>query len=100
MTTAMEYRKDAELGEVYVDNLKSKNEQSLVRSHGMAVASEMFDTLKDGVPFNQGDLVGELSTLNHLKPKTQLSIISAVCRWLAAEDDPQLNKIGGKFVLA
>jgi hypothetical protein len=99
--SAEEYlRFAAEFGPVEVAGLASEDEQRLVELHGVAVSMEIFDTLRSGIPFSQGSLVGELCTLETYKPKTQLSIISAVCRWLAAEKiEPQLIKVAGRYMV-
>ena len=96
---AEDYRKYAREPPDEGDALASEHERPLIRNHGVAVLMEIFDTVYVGSPFTGMSLVDELSTIKGYELKTRYCIISAVLRWAAARDEPQVRKVGGKWVL-
>ena len=80
-------------------SLSSVHERPLIKRHGIAVLMEIFDALRVNVKFTATSLVGELCTLQHLSPKSQLCILSAVLRWATARPNPQVRKSGGFWLL-
>lgn len=99
LATAEDYRRYAKENPYEGNILPNKSEHGLAKYHGVAVLMEIFDVVHVGVQFNSTELVDELSTLVGYMPKTRYCIISAVLRWAAAQDEPQIRKVGGKWVL-
>lgn len=99
LAAAEDYRKYAREHPDEGDALASKRERPLIRNHGVAVLMEIFDTVYVGSPFTGMSLVNELSTIRGYELKTRYCIVSAVLRWAAAQDEPQVRKVGGKWVL-
>ncbi len=100
LATAQDYRDYAR--EQPVDGkelLTSVSEQGIIGRHGIAVLMEIFDSVDVEVPFTGVSLVGELSTLETYAYHGQRCVISAVLRWAAAQETPQVRKIGGKWAL-
>ena len=99
LATARDYRRYARANPFKGNALASERERPLIRNHGVAVLMEIFDTVDVNVPFTGVALVGELHTIRNYTIKTQYCIISAVLRWAAAQDEPQVRKTDGKWVL-
>ena len=99
LATAEDYRRYAREHPDEGDTFAVKRERVLIKNHGVAVLMEIFDTVSIGLSFTGAALVHELSTISGYAVKTRYCIISAVLRWAAAQDEPQVRKVGGKWVL-
>ena len=99
LAAAEDYRNYAREHPADGKELTSVSERGIIIRHGMAVLMEIFDSVYVGVPFTGLSLVNRLKTIETYAYHGQRCVISAVLRWAAAQDEPQVHKIGGKWVL-